>query len=190
MRKCVNVLMVSLFLVLLSACANKQQPLPVEPKPQVLVLDLTAIAKATGRGAVIADKIEQANARLEQQLTDFKEKIEFRLREEKNKIKSKRDKEAQQHFQVLFVKAQQQMQRAQMQAKQKSQLYKAKLWQAFKNEIKPFAKQIAQSRDASIVRFVDASSLWHSRSVDITDVVIGLLPVATVSESETVIETP
>lgn len=177
MIKFVRMIMASFLLVLLSACANNQAPLVVEPKPQVLVLDLSKIAKATGRDKIIAEQMEQANARLEQQLTDFKETIKLQLFEEKSKIKSKNDKQAQQNLQEFVLKAQKQMQFAQTQAKQKSQQYRVKLVQDFKDEVKPLAKQIAQNRDASIVRFIDASSLWHSELVDITDVVITMMPV-------------
>ncbi len=187
MIKFVRIIMASFLLVLLSACANNQAPLVVEQKPQVLVLDLSQIAKATGRDKIIAEQMGQANARLEQQLADFKEKIELQLFEEKSKIKSKKDKQAQQNFQEFMQKAQKQMQFAQAQAKQKSQQYRIKLVQDFKDDVKPLAKQIAQNRDASIVHFIDASSLWHSESVDITDAVIAMMPVSAVA-AEPVVE--
>lgn len=181
MNKSVRIIMASFLLVLLSACANNQAPLVVEPKQQVLVLDLSQIAKATGRDKIIAEQMKQANARLEQQLTDFKEKIKLQLFEEKSKITSKNDKQGQQNLQEFMLKAQKQMQFAQAQAKQKSQQYRVRLLQDFKEEVKPLAKQIAQNRDASIVRFIDASSLWHSELVDITDAVIAMMPVPVVA---------
>jgi Skp family chaperone for outer membrane proteins len=178
MNKFVRIIMTGFLLVLLSACANNQAPLVAEPKPQVLVLDLSQIAKATGRDKIIAEKMEQANARLERQLSDFKEKIKDKLLKEKSRITSRNDKQALQNLQEFMLKAQKKMQLAQTQAKQKSQQYRMKLIQDFKDEVKPLAQQIARNRDASIVRIIDASSLWHSESVDITDAVITILSAA------------
>ncbi len=136
------------------------------------ILDLDAIANATGQAAIIKQQIEQANQELNAQLNTISNKLNEQLAAEKKKMGKKLSTEEQQKLQQLTQLANQKMQQAKMLASQKSQQYRAALIQQLRLNIKPVAEKIARSRGVDIVVTANNTTIWFNPEVDITDEVI------------------
>jgi len=143
-----------------------------QKSPNTVVLDLDAIANATGQAAIIKKQIEIANKDLTSQLTEISSKLNEQLAAEKKKIGKKPTKNDTQNMQQLTMQANQKMQQAKAIASQKSQQYQAALIQQLRKSVMPIAEKIALERNADIVSIVDNSMIWFNPDVDITDEVI------------------
>ena len=170
MFKTVISLIITTLLIILSGC--DYNPLK-QNKNNILVLDLNAVAKAINRDTLINQQINQAEARLQEQLSKLQAEIENNLKVESEKSKSVNGKK--ETTKDLEIKAAQKMQLAVNEARQKVKSYRLELLNLFKGEVQPIAVGIAEKRKASIVRYTDTSILWFSDAVDITDEVIAEL---------------
>ena len=137
-----------------------------------VILDLDAIAKATGQADVIKQQIEQANKDLNSQLSVISNKLSDQLSAEKKKMGKKPSKDEMRQLEQLTLQANQKMQQAKMLASQKSQQYRAALIQKLRLTIKPIAEKIASDRGADIVVTANNSTIWFNAEIDITDEVI------------------
>ena len=158
---------ISLFiLVSLSGCDQFQSP------SNTAILDLDAIANATGHAERIKQQIEQANNELKSQLTTISNKLNEQLTSEKEKMGKKPSKDEKRNMDQLTLLANQKMQQAKVLASQKSQQYKAALIQQLRLSVKPIAESIAKKRGADIVIAANNSTIWFDPTVDITDEII------------------
>jgi len=137
-----------------------------------VILDLDAIAKATGHAERIKQQIEQANSELNSQLTTISNKLNEQLASEKEKMGKKPSKDEKRNLEQLTLLANQKMQQAKVLASQKSQQYKAALIQQLRQSVKPIAEGIAKKRGADIVIAANNSTIWFDPTVDITDEII------------------
>ena len=151
---------------LLSGCDNFQS------SADTVILDLDAIANATGQAAVIKQQIEQANNELNSQLNVISKNLNDQLEDEKKKMGKKPTADDQQKLQQLTILANQKMQQSKQLASQKSQQYQATLIQKLRQEVSPIAEEIARERGASVVLTANNAMLWFNPEVDITDEVI------------------
>jgi len=158
-----------LFLAItLSGCDNSQK---------TVILDLDAIANATGQAATIKQQIEMANQELNAQLKTISIQLNEQLESEKKKMGpqksgkniSKNDK---QNMEQLTLQANKQMQQAKAIANQKSQQYRASLVQKLRQQVSPIAETIARDRGADIVVIATSTMMWFNPDIDITDEVI------------------
>jgi len=155
-----------------------------ENSSSTVVLDLDAIANATGQAAIIKKQIEIANKDLTSQLTEISSKLNEQLAAEKKKIGNKPTKNDTQNMQQLTMQANQKMQQAKAIASQKSQQYQTALIQQLRKNIMPIAERVAKSKNADIVVTVDNSMIWFNPTVDITDEVIAEVRAQRTSQME------
>lgn len=152
-------------LSLLSGCDALQNA-------NTVVLDLDAIANATGQADTIKQQIEQANQELNAQLSTISSKLNEQLAEEKQKMGKKPSKTDKENLQKLTVQANQKMQQARAIASQKAQQYRTALILQLRKNVQPIAEKIARKRGADIVLTANNAMIWFEPSVDITDEVI------------------
>ena len=143
----------------------------------VAIIDLDAVARALGRDDVIAQQINIANQQLAGQLgqvaTDLQQQVQAR-RDEYDVIGD----EAQQELEQLTAVANQRLQQTQQLAQQRSAQFQQAVINAFRNEVSPYASQIATERGAVAVITVATPMLWFDSNADITDEVIAAMRAA------------
>lgn len=166
MSKFLTSLFFTASLIGLSGCDNFQS------SPDSVILDLDAIAKATGQAETIKQQIEIANKELNTQLTTISNQLNEQLLEEKNKMGKKPSKTDKQNLEKLTIQANQKMQQAKAIATQKSQQYRAALILQLRDNVKPIAEKIASKRGAKIVLTSNNTMVWFDPEIDITDEVI------------------
>ena len=138
----------------------------------ILVVDLEAVAKATGKLEVMRQEIDGANAILTGQLQNLASQLETVLIEEQEKIGDKGSEEGKKKLQAMLVQAQQQVQNSRNIALQKSQQFQSELVRSFRQDVKRVAHEIATKRGGRLVVTDSESILWLDNSIDITDEVI------------------
>lgn len=146
-----------------------------QSSPNTVVLDLDAIANATGQAATIKQQLEQANQELNSQLSTISAKLNEQLAEEKKKMGKKPSKTEKQELQKLTLQANQKMQQAKGIASQKAQQYRAALILQLRKNVQPIAEEIASKRGADIVLTSNNSMIWFNPEIDITDEVIAAI---------------
>ena len=162
----------ALLLVLLATGCDQ---LPVGGGSSVLIVDLSAVAKATGQEQAIQQQAQAAREDLNAQLMEQAASLEQQLQAEQDKLGENPTEEEQQQLQQLAVQVQQQYGQLQTQAQQQAQQIEMNLVLEFREQIQPYAEKIARSRNASVVRLVDQTTLWQDPAIDITDELIGAL---------------
>lgn len=161
--------------------------------PDTLVLDLDAIASATGKAEVIKQQIEQANLELNTQLNSISQQLSEQLEAEKKRIGKKPTKQDEEKLQLMTAQANQKMQQARNIASQKSQQYRASLIQQLRQQVAPIAEEIARNKQANIVMITNNATLWYNPDADITADVIAELrarPAVTENTAEGKTEAP
>lgn len=165
MSKTLTSIIFAATLITLSGCDKFQSS-------NTVVLDLDAIANATGQAETIKQQLEQANQELNSQLSTISGKLNEQLVEEKKKMGKKPSKADKQNLQKLTLQANQKMQQAKTIATQKAQQYRSALILQLRKNVQPIAEKIASNRGADIVLSSNNSMIWFNPSVDITDEVI------------------
>ncbi|MDZ7827283.1 MAG: OmpH family outer membrane protein [Gammaproteobacteria bacterium] len=140
----------------------------------VAVIDLDAVARALGRDDVIAQQINQANQQLTSQLGQVAKDLQQQLEEERDKYEVVGD-EAQAELEQKTAVANQRLQQTQRLAQQRSAEFRTAVINAFRNEVQPYASEIARERGAVAVVTVATPMLWFDAEVDITDEVIAAM---------------
>lgn len=144
----------------------------LQPSADSVVLDLDAIANATGQAAIIKQQISNANEELNSQLNTIASSLNEQLANEKKKMESKPVKDSKVYLEQLVAQANQKMQESKVLASQKSQQYQAVLIQQLRQEVAPIAEKIARERGATIVVISNNATLWFDPTIDITDEII------------------
>jgi Skp family chaperone for outer membrane proteins len=139
------------------------------------VIDLEAIAKATGQDAVFEQEMTAVRQDLNQQITAVAAELESQLADEKVKFGDPMNEEEQQLLQQLTMQAQQQLSQRQAQAQQQAQQYQMTMVTEFRNKVQPIAAEIAAGRGADMILISDPAMLWFDPSIDMTEEVIGAL---------------
>jgi len=169
MSKTLTSLIFTISLLGLSGCDKFQA------SPSSVVLDLDAIAQATGQAATIQQQIESANQELNTQLATISTKLNEQLIVEKDKLGKKPSKADKENLEKLTLQANQKMQQAKAIATQKAQQYRAALILQLRNNVKPIAEEIASKRGAKVVLSSNNSMIWFDPEIDITDEVIAAI---------------
>ena len=139
------------------------------------VIDLAAIAKATGEDERIQQESQVARERLNGQLAEAAANLEAQLTAEREKLGEAPSPEQQQQYGQLQQQAQQQYGQLQQQAQQEAQRIETDLVMNLREKIKPVAEGIAKSRGAGVVFLSDVTLFWSDPKADITDEVIAEL---------------
>ncbi len=174
MKQPFRMIMLVLFSLFIHGCAT-QASSSNQPNQTVLLIDLSELAKATGKQEKLNKQMKHAENQISEQMNELKSKIKVQLEAEQAKASAAATKEAEQQFQMFLGQAQQQLQAAQIAANSKIQEYRVKLLDKYKREIKPHAEKLAKARNASLVQYVDEKTLWFNPSVDITQAMIKIL---------------
>ncbi|MDP6435961.1 MAG: OmpH family outer membrane protein [Gammaproteobacteria bacterium] len=154
--------------LLLAAC----DPAALQGGPDVAVIDLAAVAKATGQEEEIRIQAEEARNELTKQLQQLAVSLEEQLKAERDKIGINPTEADAQRLQTLSIQAQQQINSAQAQAQAQASLLEQQLVNDYRDKVEPLAKDVASKLGASIVVTADANVVWFDPAVDITDEVI------------------
>jgi len=160
----VRLLVICLSLFTLSACDKLGLS-------DVAVIDLDAVAAATGQDEIIQQRIQAATQELDAQLQQIAAQLEAQLAEEKEKRGTMTEQE-QQEMAQMTMQARQQFAQVQQEARQKAAQYRAGLIQEFTTQVKPIVAELAEKRGATTVFTESPTLFWHSASVDLTDEVI------------------
>jgi Skp family chaperone for outer membrane proteins len=138
----------------------------------VVIIDLTAVAKATGQDEVIRLKAEAARDELTVQLQQLIQGLEQQLADERAKMGDNPSPEQAQVFQQLNIQARGQLTDAQAQAQAQATQIEQALVAEFRDSVSPLAEEIARGMGASAVLAADPYLFWFDPAVDITDEVI------------------
>ncbi len=138
----------------------------------VVIIDLTAVAKATGQDEVIRLKAEAARNELTVQLQQLIQALDQQLADERAKMGDNPSPEQSQSFQQLNIQARGRLTEAQAQAQAQATQIEQTLVSEFRDSISPLAQEIARGMGASAVLAADPYLFWFDPAVDITDEVI------------------
>ena len=138
----------------------------------IAIMDLSAIAKATGQDEVIRQDAETARAELSAQLQQLATNLEQQLAAEREKVGISPSEADQQRLQEMTMQARQQISNAQMQAQSQASLMEQELVTGFRDKLTPLAEEIAKAKGASAVLAADSYLFWFDPTIDITDEVI------------------
>jgi len=152
--------------LLLAGC--DQQP----ASSPIAVLDLTAVAEATGEDKAIREKAEAAREGLGTQLQELAASMDKQLVAEREKIGVKPKAEDAQRLQEMTMQARQQINNAQQQAQNEASKIEAQLVEAFRKKVDPLAEKIAREKGAKVLLAADSYLFWHDPAIDITDQVV------------------
>lgn len=141
-------------------------------KPQALVVDLTAVGKATGQDEAMQAKAQATREELNAQLANSARNLEKLIDDEKGKLDGVPSQEQEQKLQSLLQQAQQQYAQLQADAQQRAQQNEVNLVLEFRDRVRPVAEKIAGSRGANVVLTTDQAIFWADPAVDITGDVI------------------
>jgi Skp family chaperone for outer membrane proteins len=167
--KTVRLLVIGLFALAVTGCDQLGGG-----RSGVAVIDLDAVGRALGRDEVIAQQINQANQQLTSQLGQVAQDLQQQLEEEREKYEVVGD-EARAELDQKTAVANQRLQQTQRLAQQRAQEFRTAVINEFRNEVQPYASEIARERGAVAVVTVATPMLWFDAEVDITDEVIAAM---------------
>ena len=140
--------------------------------PSTVVVDLAAVAKATGQDAAMQKRMDDGRQEMTVQLQEVATNLEKELNEERDKLGESPTEEAQQALQQKITEAQQQYSQTQAAAQQQVQQFEAGVVLQYRESLQPIVREIAAAHGASVVRVTDTALLWFDPKVDITAEVI------------------
>jgi Skp family chaperone for outer membrane proteins len=138
----------------------------------VAILDLSAVAKATGQDEAIRQQAEAARAELGAQLQQLATNLEQQLAEEREKVGVPPSEAGVQRLQEMTAQARQQINDAQTLAQNQAAQFESTLVTEFRAKVDPLAESIARQRGATAVLAADSYLFWFDPEIDITDEVI------------------
>ena len=154
----------------------------------VAVMDLAAVAKATGQDEVIRLEADAARAELGAQLQALASNLDQQISAEREKIGIAPSEADAQRLQEMTMQARQQINNAQVQAQNQASQIEGDLVAEFRDRISPLAENIAKERGASAVLASDAYLFWFDPAADITDEVIAAWRAIPVEEEVEAVE--
>ncbi len=143
--------------------------------PDTLIVDLGAVAKATGQEEAMQTKAQSAREDLNARLVESAQNLEKQIREERDKAGDSPTQEQEVQLQQMALQAQQQYSRIQADAQQQAQQFENNLVLEFREQVKPFAEKMARSHGASVILLADQSVFWLEPTIDMTDELIAEL---------------
>ncbi|MGH8498166.1 MAG: OmpH family outer membrane protein [Methylococcales bacterium] len=159
------------FTVLIGGCTDSSS----NGQPDFVVVDVISVARALGRDEIIQQKLEEANALLNDQLTQISTSLEQQLREEQSRLDESKSPANRQKIDNLTLQTQLKLRQSQLLAKQKAEQFRSKLLSDFREEVLKAASGIAKGRRALSIQIANNDLLWYDPSVDITAEVIKVL---------------
>lgn len=145
------------------------------PDGGVAVIDLAAVAKASGHDQVLDQEVARARQSLEGQLSQVAGDLEKQLQAEQTRLGGAAAAAKEKGFQELTAQARLQLAETRTQAQQKAQEFQASLVAQYRQALQPVAGKVARARKARVVLVTDASLLWFEPEADLTADVIAEL---------------
>ena len=149
--------------------------LPTNRGPDIVVVDLDAIAKATGQDAAIERQVENTRNELSSELADTLADLEAQLNQEIERLGESATEAERREFQQMTTQSRQQFAQSQAIAQQKAEQFQTKLVMEFRQRVQPIAAEIGAKRGAKLALLPGPSMLWFEGTVDITDEVLAAL---------------
>lgn len=140
-----------------------------------LLVDLGAVAQATGQEESMQVRAQEAREEINAQLVEVGRNLEQKIQEERARIGDAPTQEQEQELQQLALQAQQQYSQLQGEAQQQVQQFEVNLVREFRETVMPFAEKIARSRGGRIVLLADQMVFWMDPKIDITGEVITIV---------------
>lgn len=154
----------SLILVLVAAGCR--------PAQRAVVVDLDAVAKASGRDVIITRSIETATHQLNSQLVQAAKDMEEEIKQLQAKLGTSPTPQQQAELQRARTQAQQNVQNNKLVAESARNRVRAEQILLFRSEVKPIAAELARQRGAELVLIANEHVVWHAPTADITGDVI------------------
>jgi Skp family chaperone for outer membrane proteins len=156
---------------------NRQSGVVEKPSlGAVAVIDMDAIAQSLGSDKQIVESITKRQSSLSQQLVDLAKSYSQQIEEQKKKLAEAPPEQGD----ITLANWQQQANASLNKVKQQAELdlqrHRAQLVAQFRDEIKPVARRVAQSRGLSVIVTKNDNVLYDfSPAADITDAVVAEL---------------
>ena len=141
----------------------------------VAVVDLEAVAQATGRAKAIQRQLERREKELREKLTEVSKSMRAELEKVRANLGEDATTKEKKRLQQLIKKAQKRSRANQRAARLQAQRLREKLLRRFRESVRPVAQAIAEKRGFRAVFASDDSLLWHHPKADLTDEVIAEL---------------
>jgi Skp family chaperone for outer membrane proteins len=141
-------------------------------KSSVAIIDLSAVASATGQDEEIRRKAEEGTNELMGQLQQLATGLDQQIIGERAKLEGILSPEDEQRMADMTNAARQQIAMAQQQAQQQAQQFQSGLVMEFRDSLVPVTTVIARQRGATVVLNTDIMIFWAEDSIDITADVI------------------
>jgi Skp family chaperone for outer membrane proteins len=142
----------------------------------VAVIDLDAIAHRLGSDKQIVESIAQKQTALSQQLVELAKSYNQQIADRKKTLEEAKPEESQVTLAAWQQQANDSLNKVKQQAAADLQKHRAQLVQQFRDQIKPAARRVAESRGLSVIVTKNDSVLYDfSASADITDAVVAEL---------------
>jgi Skp family chaperone for outer membrane proteins len=138
----------------------------------VAIIDLGAIAEATGQDEIIQMKAEAMREELGQQLQQVAAELDSNISAEREKMGTPPTAEEEQQLQFMTMQARQQLGEVQAQAQAQAGQAEEAIVMEFRDQVIPLAQEIAAGMGSKIVMADDSYLVWYDESLDITDEVI------------------
>jgi Skp family chaperone for outer membrane proteins len=166
---CLNVMLVA-------GCNRQSASTPNASVGAVAVIDLDEIARRLGSDKQIVTSISQRQNSLSQQLVDLAKSYSQQIEEQKKKLAESGDKKGDVTLANWQQQANAKLNEVKQQAELQLQQHRATLVAQFREEIKPAARRVAQSRGLSVIVTKNDSVLYDfAPATDITDAVVAEL---------------
>jgi Skp family chaperone for outer membrane proteins len=159
-----------------AGCTRHPGATPQSAVGAVAVIDLDEIARRLGSDKQIVNSISQRQNSLSQQLVDLAKSYSQQIEDQKKKLAESGGEKGD----VTLANWQQQANAKLNQVKQQAELqlqqHRAQLIAQFREEIKPAARRVAQTRGLSVIVTKNDSVLYDfAPATDITDAVVAEL---------------
>ena len=139
----------------------------------VAVIDLDAVAQRLGSDKQMADSISQRQNSLNQQLVEMAKSYSQQITEKKKTLEETQPEQSGVTLAAWEQQANANLNKVKQQAAIDLQKHRSELIQRFRDEIKPAARRVAQSRGLSVIVTKNDSVLFDcAPTADITDAVV------------------
>jgi Skp family chaperone for outer membrane proteins len=168
-----------------TGCSRQQRAAEKPALGAVAVIDLDAIAHRLGSDKQIVEAIAKRQSSLSQQLVDLSKSYSQQIEEQKKKLADSQGEPASVNLASWQQQANANLNKVKQQAELDLQRHRAELIARFRDEIKPAARRVAQSRGLSVIVTKNDNVLYDfSPAADITDAVVADLLAARSTPSQ------
>lgn len=171
LKKFLHISILSLSVLLISGC----EFVNLLKGNSILIIDLNAVAKATGQSELMQKELEFANLKLTEQLKLVASELEVEISDKKEKLGKSPSETELKEFQEFTLLAQKQLTNTKNIAVQQSTNFRSDLILRFRNTVREIAENIALKSGSKLILVSNYETIWFDPSADITDEVIAIM---------------